>query len=216
MYQLTITPTDAHLPVRLLERLGSAAPSELTTIGNLDLLTLPKTALFCSARCPGDAILRTHDQAARWRDEMHCVISGFHSPMEQDCLRILLRGISPVIICPARAIPKRLPPSWKQPLAEGRMLILSAFEGTENRMTAALAESRNALVAALADVHYFAHITPGGHLDKLAQLLKQPRSVGGSPASITQSGQAGRAPLARSVGGSPAALTKCGHAGRAP
>lgn len=49
-------------------RLGTDAPTQLTALGNLDLLNLPKTALFCSARCPGSAILRTYDQAAQWRD----------------------------------------------------------------------------------------------------------------------------------------------------
>ena len=61
------------------------------------------TALFCSARCPGKLILRTYDQVAQWRDAGHCVVSGFHSPVEKECLRILLRGEPPIIICPARA-----------------------------------------------------------------------------------------------------------------
>jgi hypothetical protein len=59
-------------------------------------------ALFCSARCPGRAILAAHDQAALWRDEGRCVVGGFHSPVEEECLRILLRGRQPVIVCPAR------------------------------------------------------------------------------------------------------------------
>jgi hypothetical protein len=58
------------------------------------------TALFCSARCPGSVILRAYDQAAQWRDTGHCVISGFHSPVEKECLRILLRGEPPFTICP--------------------------------------------------------------------------------------------------------------------
>jgi len=35
---------------------------------NVRILRQPKTAFFCSAKCPGDVILRTHDAAARWRD----------------------------------------------------------------------------------------------------------------------------------------------------
>lgn len=68
-------------PAILSERLGTAAPATLSALGNLDLLSLPKTALFCSARCPGSAILAAYDQAARWRDEGRCIISGFHSPV---------------------------------------------------------------------------------------------------------------------------------------
>jgi predicted Rossmann fold nucleotide-binding protein DprA/Smf involved in DNA uptake len=159
-------------PSILLERLGDKAPANLTAQGNLDLLAMNKTALFCSARCPGSAILAAYDQAAQWRDKGRCVISGFHSPVEQECLRILLRGKQPIIICPARALPKRLSADWQKPLDEGRLLILSAFP-TEKRVTTDLAQRRNEIVAVLADEHYFAHITPGGHTSRLAlQLAK--------------------------------------------
>ena len=46
----------AEYPAHLLQRLGADAPPILTALGNLDLLALPKTALFCSARCPGNVI----------------------------------------------------------------------------------------------------------------------------------------------------------------
>jgi predicted Rossmann fold nucleotide-binding protein DprA/Smf involved in DNA uptake len=168
-----IPSADARYPARLRERLSNAAPAELTTLGNLALLALPKTALFCSARCPGDAILRTYDQAARWRDDGRCVISGFHSPVEQECLRILLRGTPPIILCPARGLPQRIPPELRQPLANGHLLILSCFPERERRVTAALASRRNEFVAALADEVWFAHITPGGRNEQLARRLAQ-------------------------------------------
>lgn len=91
-------------PARLLQRLGDQAPPVLVALGNMDLLALPRTALFCSAKEPGSAILAVHDEATRLRDEGHCVISGFHSPIEKQCLQILLRGKQPFIICPGRAI----------------------------------------------------------------------------------------------------------------
>jgi predicted Rossmann fold nucleotide-binding protein DprA/Smf involved in DNA uptake len=166
-----ISPGDAHWPRLLTERLGEAVPPKILTLGNLDLLALPKTALFCSARCPGDAILRTYDQAAKWRDSGRCIISGFHSPVEKECLQILLRGAQPIIICPARSLPQRVPPEWKSPLAAGSMLVLSAFAAGENRVTADLATRRNELVAALADEVWFAHITPGGELERLARRI---------------------------------------------
>jgi predicted Rossmann fold nucleotide-binding protein DprA/Smf involved in DNA uptake len=160
-------------PATLHERLGAEAPSELTALGNLDLLVSTKTALFCSARCPGHVILTTYDQAAKWRDEDRCVISGFHSPVEKECLKILLRGTSPVIVCPARGLPQRLPPDWKKPLSDGRMLILSIFPAAKTRVTADLAAIRNTFVAALADEVWFAHITPGGQMQRLAQRAKE-------------------------------------------
>lgn len=164
-----ISAGDTRYPSCLRERLGDDTPAQVFALGNLDLLALPKTALLCSTRCPGDAILRAYDQAARWRDEGRCIISGFHSPVEKECLRILLRGTSPVIICPARSLPMRVPTEWRQPLADGRLLILSGFRAAENRITTELAARRNELVAALADEVWFAHITPGGRMEQLAK-----------------------------------------------
>jgi predicted Rossmann fold nucleotide-binding protein DprA/Smf involved in DNA uptake len=171
MTPLALFPADARYPARLRERLGGAAPAQLSTLGNLDLLALSKTGLFCSARCPGHIILPAYDQAARWRDDGRCVISGFHSPVEQECLRILLRGTQPIIICPARALPQRIPVEWQPPLANGRLLILSAFADAEKRVTTELATRRNAFVAALADEACFAHITPGGQTERLTHRL---------------------------------------------
>jgi predicted Rossmann fold nucleotide-binding protein DprA/Smf involved in DNA uptake len=163
---------DLRYPARLHERLGATAPPQLTAIGNLDLLPLPKTALFCSTRCPGKIILATYDQAAKWRDAGRCVISGFHSPVEKECLQILLRGSQPIIICPARALPRRVPADWKKSLAAGRLLILSAFAPTANRATAELGYRRNEFVAALADEVFIAHTTAGGHLATLTHRLR--------------------------------------------
>ena len=171
MTPLVLAPADARYPARLRERLGDAAPAQLTTLGNLDLLALPKTGLFCSARCPGHVILPAYDQAARWRDAGRCIISGFHSPVEQECLHILLRGTPPIILCPARAIPRRIPAEWRQPLTDGRLLILSGFAETATRVTAELATRRNEIVAALADDVWFAHITPGGQSERLTHRL---------------------------------------------
>src|SRR5580698_11441850 len=115
MKPTAFTVTDARYPARL----PVGASPQLSAFGNLNLLALPKTALFCSARCPGQAILAAYDQAARWRDAGRCIISGFHSPVERECLRILLRGSQPVIICPARSLEKmRLPADWQKTLAD--------------------------------------------------------------------------------------------------
>lgn len=168
-----ITPDDAVWPRLLTARLGVSAPPELTALGNLDLLGLPKTALFCSARCPGHVILTTYDQAAKWRDAGRCVVSGFHSPVEKECLHILLRGSQPIIICPARALPRRVPPDWKKPLTAGRLLILSAFTATAKRITAELAARRNEFAAVLADEVFIAHTTPGGQLQSMLQTIQR-------------------------------------------
>ena len=110
--------------------------------------------------------------AAKWRDAGRCVISGFHSPVEKECLQLLLRGSQPIIICPARSLPQRPATEWQKPLANGRLLILSCFNDSERRVTADLAARRKEFVAALADEVWFAHITPGGHMAELSEKLK--------------------------------------------
>jgi predicted Rossmann fold nucleotide-binding protein DprA/Smf involved in DNA uptake len=187
--QATIPRGDLGYPARLGERLGADAPPQLAALGNLDLLALPKIALLCSARCPGRVILAAYDQAAKWRDAGRCVISGFHSPVEKECLRILLRGSQPIIICPARSLPQRVPPEWKKPLAAGRLLILSAFAATATRVTAALAARRNEFVAALADEVHIVHATPGGRLETSLRRRPLPMPIPGIPPSTQRSPQ---------------------------
>jgi predicted Rossmann fold nucleotide-binding protein DprA/Smf involved in DNA uptake len=167
-----ISELGAFVPRLLRERLGAAAPPHISALGDPNLLALPKIAFFCSARCPGNTILAAHDQAARWRDEGRCVIGGFHSPIEKDCLRILLRGRQPIVVCPARGLERmRVPPDWKMPLEDGRLLVLSPFPASERRVTERLALERNRFVAALAERVFFAHIAPDGHLDELSRLV---------------------------------------------
>jgi hypothetical protein len=98
---------------------------------------------------------------------------GFHSVVEKECLRILLRGSQPLIICPARSLENlRLPEDWKEPLAQGRLLLLSRFGTTDRRVTAELAARRNEFIAAMADEVWFAHIAPGGKMQRLANKVR--------------------------------------------
>jgi predicted Rossmann fold nucleotide-binding protein DprA/Smf involved in DNA uptake len=170
MNLLMVAAGDAQYPTQLQRMLGEEAPKQIAMLGNPKILTLPKTAFFCSARCPGSVILAAHHQAASWRDAGECVIGGFHSPIEKECLEILLRGRQPIIICPARGIEgMRVPRGWNEPLGENRLLLLSGFGRSQKRITKNLAPVRNRIVAALADIVVFAHITPNGKLEKLRQ-----------------------------------------------
>lgn len=165
---------DKLYPGVLLARLGENAPAALTAIGPVALLANRKIALFCSARTPGDAILRAHDMARRLRDEGATVISGFHSPIKKECLRILLRGRQPIIVCPARAIESlRIPTECRAAFDAGRVLFLSPFTKQPKRVTRDSALRRNELVAALADDTYVAHAAPGGQTARTVELLRK-------------------------------------------
>jgi predicted Rossmann fold nucleotide-binding protein DprA/Smf involved in DNA uptake len=140
-------------PNPVIKRLGEEAPNQLWAIGNIEFLSYSKTALFCSKKCPGDAILKAMEKAQEWRNQGRCIISGFHSPVEKECLNILLKGKQPIIICPARSIEKmRVLKEWTEGIKSERILILSQFDRTKHRVTAKQSEERNILVAAISNI----------------------------------------------------------------
>ena len=145
---------------------------EVNSKGNLSLLDEPLTALFCSNRCPGDLILKTYDLARAMRDAGVPVIGGFQTPMERECLRLLLRGEQPVVVCPARGINNmRIPGDWHPALDYGHLLVLSPFPAKVRRPTAELAAQRNDLVASLATGVFIAHAAPGSKTEAFARRL---------------------------------------------
>ena len=130
-----IVQTDPNYPKELKDYLKADTPEIIWARGNANLLRGANTvlngnlwALFCSSRCPGEIILKTHDLAQAFKKSGVPTISGYHSPVEQECLRVLLRGSQPIVFCPARNIENmRLKPAWKDALSADRFLILSIF-----------------------------------------------------------------------------------------
>jgi predicted Rossmann fold nucleotide-binding protein DprA/Smf involved in DNA uptake len=165
----TIPLSDPLYPLTLTTFLGERAPAQLTAIGNTDILDYPKRALFCSSRCPGKLIDMTYDLSQSLRREGRTVVSGFHSPMEKECLSLLIRSPHPIVACPARGLDNmRVPVVWRRALDEGRLLILSGFPGPLRRATASQARQRNRFAAALADEVLIAHARSGSKLERLA------------------------------------------------
>lgn len=143
-----------------------------SAIGNRAILKLDLTALFCSNRCPGDLVLKTYDIARAMRDAGVPVIGGFQTPMEKECLRLLLRGSQPVVICPARSIENmRVPRNWRPALDDGHLLILSPFPPSQRRPTAKRAARRNELVADIATRVFIAHAAPASDTEALARRI---------------------------------------------
>jgi hypothetical protein len=166
-------------PAASMGVLAAEAPGTLHLRGNVDLLEAELLAIFCSVRVGGDIILRTLDAAREIRGRGIATIGGFQSPLERECLAVLLQGAQPVVISPARRIePMRLPATWRDALSGGRLLLVSRFDGRCRRPTTRTAELRNRLVAALASRVLIAGATPGGRLATLAaQLLEWKKPV---------------------------------------
>ena len=155
--------------LRHLSETEGGAPL-VALIGNPGVLEKSLIGFFCSVRCPGDVILKTYDLARGLREMDATIVGGFQSPMEKECLDLLLRGSVSVVVCPARGLGgMRILKDWKGPLAEGRMLILSFFDHKIRRPTSGLAVRRNTCIASFADRILIAHAEKGGKTEELCR-----------------------------------------------
>lgn len=153
---------DSDYPATLLERLGHDAP-RLYAMGEVSLLRRRLLGLVCSIQCPGSIVIQTLDAARALRVAGVAVVGGFHSPMEKECLEILLRGDQPVILCAARGlVGLRMGQQARRAVLAGQVLVLSPFAESVRRTTADQAVQRNHLVAALADALWAPHAVPDG------------------------------------------------------
>ena len=169
-HQTLLSPGTSDYPPVLRRCSEDGRPLAVTAWGNLGVLNGSLLGFFCSVRSPGDAILKTYDLAKTLRHADVTIIGGFQSPMEQECLAVLLRGTASVIVCPARGFNHmRTPKHWKPPVAEGRLLLFSFFDGNVCRPTAALAAKRNNHVATLADRLLIAHAEPDSKTETLCR-----------------------------------------------
>jgi predicted Rossmann fold nucleotide-binding protein DprA/Smf involved in DNA uptake len=154
---------DAQYPKPLVKRMGGAAPAAIAAAGDMNILRRPRVGLICSIQCPGSIVIKTFDAIRTLRDAGVTMIGGFHSPMERECLEILLRGPQPVVFSPARSLSRlRIGQEARKALAEGRLLLLSVFGEDIQRTTSTQALERNNLVAALADVVFVPYAAPAG------------------------------------------------------
>ncbi len=143
-------------------------PEELHTLGNMALLRKPKTAFFCSRQYPESIERPTYLWALEQRYARNCVVSGFHSKLEQAVFRYLLQGAEqPILYALGRGIQPNLRFEYGSEIEAGNLLFISPFEPTVRNITAETAEIRNLLVADLADQFFVPYMTAGGNIDRL-------------------------------------------------
>lgn len=166
----SIDKSDPEYPNSWTRHLANDAPGSVTAMGNLTILKQPKLAVFCSAKCPTEIISQTRDLIEKLGDARLAVIGGFHSPVERECLNILLRGAQPIIVFPARSLVKlRIRREHKEPLEEGRLLYLSCFRSHRHRSDVEMAFRRNRFVAAIADNVLIVHAAPSSKTEQLCR-----------------------------------------------
>lgn len=135
-------------------------------LGNMEILGNYKTAFLCSRKCPAEIILQTYEWAIEMRDSGKCVISGFHSRIEKDVLKYLLKGSQPLIIVLARGMKKRFEPELAAAVAEQRLLIIAPFEEKVKRVTKETSHIRNKYMLELADAIHIPYYTKGGMIEQ--------------------------------------------------
>jgi len=143
----------------------------ISYIGNIDILKEYKTAFFCSHKCPADIIIQSYDWATKMRDERKCVISGFHTKIEQDVFNFLKTGNQPIIKVPARGKYKHISQEEKQMVNDGRLLFLFFFSDNVIYQTKETCIKRNEYIAKIADEIHIAYVAPNGQLEKLKKCL---------------------------------------------
>lgn len=158
------------MPAVLRRCIGAGGEAPVALLGDPGILDGRLIGFFCSVRCPGDVILKTFDLARSLRDADVTVVGGFQSPMEREFLNLLLRGSARVVVCPARGLGRmRIPGDWKEPIGDGRLVILSFFDDRVRRPTASTVAVRNSRVAALSDIILIAHAETGGKTEALCR-----------------------------------------------
>lgn len=142
---------------------------DLYFIGTRELLENSLTALLCSRKCPAAKILEAHETFKAWADDStKTIISAFHSPVEQECLRLLLKGHANIIYFPAREIEHlRIRKEWRSALDNNRMLIVTLASFKNRRMSQVQARQRNQEIAKLAKSLYIPYAPPGSQLSQI-------------------------------------------------
>jgi predicted Rossmann fold nucleotide-binding protein DprA/Smf involved in DNA uptake len=141
----------------------SWAGLSLDGLGQQTLLAAP-VAFFASRQCSGTAIRAAMSWALQQAKTRQTVISGFHSPLEQSVLKVLLQARSPVVAVLARpVVGAKLPREWRLAIKTGHMAVVSNV-AVNVRMTSEAARLRNHTVALLASSVIVAHASVGGML----------------------------------------------------
>ncbi len=85
------------------------------------------------------------------RQEDVAVVSGFHSRMEKDVLKILLQGKCGIIVVLARGMYRKMPLLYEEAMKLNRILFISYEKDTITRVSEVSAHKRNKHVMDLAD-----------------------------------------------------------------
>lgn len=137
----------------------------LTVAGNTGLPGLPSLCLLTSSEVPPDLILPSFDLAWRLREHGLPVAGGFQGEVEAICLRVLMNGTGPLLVCPARALDGiTLSARDRERMDGGQLAYLSCERPACRRATTQVAMRRNDMLLGLADRVVVLSAPPGSRV----------------------------------------------------
>ena len=158
-------PAPLTLPPHCAQRVGTELAARIVSAGATALLAEPLLGFIASRECPGHVLLETLDRVPEWVKTGRVIVSGFHSPLEQQVLRSVLRRKGRVVKVLARGMTDYRPTAEEhEPLAAGRMLVITACPPEVRRITRETALARNRLVLALASEIIAPYVTANSPL----------------------------------------------------
>ena len=123
-----------------------------TYLGNTELFEKRKVGFLASRKISTLSVLPTLDWAMQMsKQEEVAIVSGFHSRMEKDVLKILLQGKCGIIIVLARGMYRKIPLEYTEALLQQRILFISFEKDSVTRVSEISAHRRNEYVKSLAD-----------------------------------------------------------------
>ena len=121
-------------------------------LGNTELLKMRKIGFLASRKISTLSILPTLDWALKISKQKDiAIVSGFHSKMERDVLKILLQGECGIIVVLARGMYRKLPKHYEVAMSQNRLLIISYEKESVTRVSEVTAHKRNDYVSEIAD-----------------------------------------------------------------
>ena len=123
-----------------------------TYLGNTELLKKRKVGFLASRKISTLSILPTLDWAMQISKQKDiAIVSGFHSKMECDVLKILLQGECGIIVVLARGMYRKLPKQYEVAMSQNRLLIICCEKESVIRVSEATAHKRNDYVREIVD-----------------------------------------------------------------
>jgi len=154
-------------------------PSRLWYRGNLSLLNGALVGIVAAREIEPELTLRTSVFLEQLNVLKVGFVGGWHSPLEEDCLGILLRQEQRIVICLAKSLNRYQPSQDIEALLnQERALVLSHCTPNAKRISRNASIKRNQLVAGLANALPVLAAPEGSGTFKLAQsVIEQNKPV---------------------------------------